>query len=70
MGTTSEGGDFPPMEVASSAVDFPAKKLARQLDFTGFGGRGASPAAVLPDHPPLTAKPSQQMLQQPSMRFL
>nr|GMD86669.1 protein tesmin/TSO1-like CXC 5 isoform X1 [Ipomoea batatas] len=70
MGTTSEGGDFPPMEVASSAVDFPAKKLARQLDFTGFGGGGASPAAVLPDHPPLTAKPSQQMLQQPSMRFL
>lgn len=54
----SEGGDsFPPNKaqsevVASSTVttgvDFPAKKLARQLDFTVFGGGGGqSPAAAV-----------------------
>lgn len=30
----------------SASSDVPTKKLARQLDFTGFGG-----AVVLPEHP-------------------
>lgn len=34
---------------SSSSSDVPAKKLARQLDFTGFGG--ASGSVVLPEHP-------------------
>ncbi|KAK4370244.1 hypothetical protein RND71_009719 [Anisodus tanguticus] len=54
----SEGGDFPPKkaqsEPAASAhagTDYPAKKLARQLDFTGsWGGGGSVPAASLPKH--------------------
>lgn len=51
-----EGGDFPPKKVQSDTAgsgavtsDVPPKKLARQLDFTGFGG--ASAAVVLPEHP-------------------
>ncbi|KAA8523128.1 hypothetical protein F0562_009551 [Nyssa sinensis] len=50
-----EGGDFPPRKaqsdtpVSTVTSDFPAKKLARQLDFTGFGG--ASATVVLPEHP-------------------
>ncbi|XP_052200384.1 protein tesmin/TSO1-like CXC 5 isoform X2 [Diospyros lotus] len=48
-----EGGGVPPNKAQSdtpvSASDFPAKKLARQLDFTGLGG--ASAAVVLPEHP-------------------
>ncbi|XP_057505977.1 protein tesmin/TSO1-like CXC 5 [Actinidia eriantha] len=45
-----EGGDFPPKTAQSdSPSDFPAKKLARQLDFTVFSS--ASAAVVLPDHP-------------------
>ncbi|OIT01632.1 PREDICTED: protein tesmin/TSO1-like CXC 6 [Nicotiana attenuata] len=62
----SEGGDFFPPNKAQSevavsaaaattvqpqvAVDFPAKKLARQLDFTVFGGSsGQSPATAMPE---------------------
>ncbi|KAL3532467.1 hypothetical protein ACH5RR_005988 [Cinchona calisaya] len=51
----SEGGDFPPKKVQSETTgqqqpstvgtDFPAKKLARQLDFTGYSG-GTSAAAT------------------------
>ncbi|RVW96341.1 Protein tesmin/TSO1-like CXC 5 [Vitis vinifera] len=51
-----EGGDFPPKKVQSDTAgtaavtsDIPLKKLARQLDFTAFGG--ASAAVVLPEHP-------------------
>ena len=40
-----EGGDFPPKKVQSDTVgmtavtsDIPPKKLARQLDFTAYGG--------------------------------
>lgn len=51
-----EGGDFPPKKVQSDTAgtaavtsDIPPKKLARQLDFTAFGG--ASAAVVLPEHP-------------------
>lgn len=47
-----EGGGSPPKKVRSDSVaatDFPAKKLARQLDFTGIGG--ASGSVVLPEHP-------------------
>ncbi|KAL6984787.1 hypothetical protein U1Q18_018166 [Sarracenia purpurea var. burkii] len=58
-----EGGDFPPKKAQSdkpvsvaAQSDFPAKKLARQLDFTGFGG--ASAAVMLPEHP-------QQLAAQP-----
>ncbi|XP_022732045.1 protein tesmin/TSO1-like CXC 5 [Durio zibethinus] len=49
-----EGGEFPPKNVQSGTVDFPAKKLARQLDFTaGFGGF-SSGGVVLPEHPQST----------------
>ncbi|POO00908.1 Lin-54-like protein [Trema orientale] len=55
-----EEGDLPPKKIQSDAAaaaggsgaalsDAPTKKLARQLDFTGFGG--ASGSAVLPEHP-------------------
>ena len=49
-----EGGEFPPKKVQSDSADFPAKKLARQLDFTaGFGGV-SSGGVVLPEHPQST----------------
>ncbi|KAK9269290.1 hypothetical protein L1049_001060 [Liquidambar formosana] len=56
-----DGGDFPPKKLQSDTAtgatsstgtttsDFPAKKLARQLDFTALGG--ASTTVVLPEHP-------------------
>ncbi|KAA8534957.1 hypothetical protein F0562_029960 [Nyssa sinensis] len=68
-----EGGDFPPKKtqsdttVATATLDFPAKKLARQLDFTGFGGPSAT--LVLPEHPqqaathPLPPPPAQTITQ-------
>lgn len=54
----SEGGHLPPTkaqsEPASAQVeaDYPAKKLARQLDFTGGGGSapGQSPTTSLLEH--------------------
>uniref|UniRef100_A0A5B7A9F0 CRC domain-containing protein n=1 Tax=Davidia involucrata TaxID=16924 RepID=A0A5B7A9F0_DAVIN len=76
-----EGGDFPPKKaqsdtpVSTATSDFPAKKLARQLDFTGFGG--ASATVVLPEHPqqpatyPLPPPPqtqTQQQMQPPSQQ--
>ncbi|KAH1057192.1 hypothetical protein J1N35_035257 [Gossypium stocksii] len=49
-----EGGEFPPKKVQSDTTGLPAKKLARQLDFTaGFGG-GSSGGVVLPEHPQST----------------
>ncbi|XWS17286.1 hypothetical protein CRYUN_Cryun33cG0054200 [Craigia yunnanensis] len=49
-----EEGEFPPKNVQSDSADFPAKKLARQLDFTaGFGGV-SSGGVVLPEHPQST----------------
>ncbi|XVF34859.1 hypothetical protein REPUB_Repub18cG0094800 [Reevesia pubescens] len=49
-----EGGEFPPKKVKSDTMEFPAKKLARQLDFTaGFGGV-SSGGVVLPEHPQST----------------
>ncbi|XWS69902.1 hypothetical protein CRYUN_Cryun03dG0003500 [Craigia yunnanensis] len=49
-----EGGEFPPKMVQSDTADFPAKKLARQLDFTaGFGGI-SSGGVVFPEHPQST----------------
>ncbi|KAG4194601.1 hypothetical protein ERO13_A06G064200v2 [Gossypium hirsutum] len=49
-----EGGEFPPKKVQSGTAGLPAKKLARQLDFTaGFGG-GSSGGVVLPEHPQFT----------------
>ncbi|KAK3210695.1 hypothetical protein Dsin_015401 [Dipteronia sinensis] len=46
-----EEGEFPPKKAQSetqgTAADFPAKKLARQLDFTG----GFAGTVVLPEHP-------------------
>lgn len=69
-----EGGDLPPKKIQSDAVtaaaDVPAKKLVRQLDFTGYGG--ASGSVVLPEHPqsqpvlpaqPVTAPPLQSAMQ-------
>ena len=48
------GGEFPPKKVQSDSADFPAKKLARQLDFTaGFGGV-SSGGVLLPEHPQST----------------
>ncbi|GMJ07424.1 hypothetical protein like AT4G29000 [Hibiscus trionum] len=49
-----EGGEFPPKKVQSDTEGVPAKKLARQLDFTaGFGGV-SSVGVVLPEHPQST----------------
>ncbi|XVE70436.1 hypothetical protein DITRI_Ditri10aG0072600 [Diplodiscus trichospermus] len=49
-----EGGEFPPKKVLPDTADFPAKKLARQLDFTaGFSGV-SSGGVVLPEHPQST----------------
>ncbi|CAI9100357.1 OLC1v1037338C1 [Oldenlandia corymbosa var. corymbosa] len=54
----SEGGDFPPKKPQSETtaqqqqpVDFPPKKLARQLDFTA-GYTGVTPAPPPPPPPP------------------
>ncbi|CAK9155174.1 unnamed protein product [Ilex paraguariensis] len=61
-----EGGDFPPKQVQSGSTassDFPAKKLARQLDFTGYGGASAATVA-LPEHPQ-QPKPTPQALPAP-----
>ncbi|KAI4350841.1 hypothetical protein L6164_005250 [Bauhinia variegata] len=62
-----EGGDFPPKNVTSDAaptlsLDVPAKKLARQLDFTGFGG--VSSSVALPEHPQSQLHPQTQMVSQ------
>ncbi|MCD9639500.1 hypothetical protein HAX54_024081 [Datura stramonium] len=58
----SEGGHFPPKKVQSEPAasaqvetDYPGKKLARQLDFTGFKGGGGivpgkAPAGSFPEH--------------------
>ncbi|GMI89476.1 hypothetical protein like AT4G29000 [Hibiscus trionum] len=51
-----EGGEIPPKNVQSDTADFPAKKLARQLDFTaGFGGV-SSGGVNLPEHPQSTQR--------------
>lgn len=69
----SQGGDFPPkksqLETAPqqpqtqtpTATDFPQKKLARQLDFTGYsdGSSPASSVAALPEHPNQTQSSSE-----------
>ncbi|KAI4347105.1 hypothetical protein L6164_007952 [Bauhinia variegata] len=62
-----EGGDCPPKNVSSDAaaglpLDVPAKKLARQLDFTGFGG--VSGSVTLPEHPQSQLHPQTQMVSQ------
>ncbi|KAJ7969589.1 protein tesmin/TSO1-like CXC 5 [Quillaja saponaria] len=59
-----EGGDCPPKNVQSTTAaalpsDVPAKKLARQLDFTGFGGVPGTMA--LPEHPQLQQQPQTQL---------
>lgn len=82
-----DGGDFPPKkppppqsEAPSTAqADFPARKLVRQLDFTGFGG-GAAASSVenlqLPkmrQPQPQLAKPTQSQtaqLQPPQTLFM
>ncbi|GAV78426.1 CXC domain-containing protein [Cephalotus follicularis] len=51
-----EGGEFPPKKaqsdtVSSSSTDYPAKKLARQLDFTAGVGASGGSSVVLPEHP-------------------
>ncbi|OIV93462.1 hypothetical protein TanjilG_21023 [Lupinus angustifolius] len=55
-----EGIDYPPKNVSSSdaapALDIPAKKLARQLNFTGSGG-----AVLLPEQE--KSQPQQLLLQ-------
>ncbi|GLU09888.1 hypothetical protein SLE2022_267230 [Rubroshorea leprosula] len=66
-----EGGEFPPKKVQSDTGDFPAKKLARQLDFTA-GFSGVSPGSVviprgvvLPEHPQSTLAAPPTVSQQP-----
>ncbi|GLT51724.1 hypothetical protein SLA2020_251160 [Shorea laevis] len=49
-----EGGEFPPKKVQSDAGDFPAKKPARQLDFTAGLGGVSSGGVSLPEHPQST----------------
>ncbi|XP_039054862.1 protein tesmin/TSO1-like CXC 5 [Hibiscus syriacus] len=51
-----EGGEIPPKNVQLDTAYFPAKKLARQLDFTaGFGGV-SSGGVNLPEHPQSTQR--------------
>lgn len=46
-----EEGEISPKKEQQELVEAPAKKLARQLDFTaGFGG-ASSGGGVLPEHP-------------------
>ncbi|KAL6585920.1 hypothetical protein OROMI_002564 [Orobanche minor] len=60
-----DGGDFPPKKPTpqseaspTAPADFPARKLVRQLDFTG--------ATSIIEHPPI-AKPTQLAAQQPQL---
>ncbi|KAK4283804.1 hypothetical protein QN277_000717 [Acacia crassicarpa] len=59
-----EGGDFPPKNVSSDSTgaavpsDVPAKKLARQLDFTGYSG------TPLTEHPQPHPQPQLQAVAQ------
>lgn len=76
-----EGGDFPPNKLQSetatssttaSSSDFPAKKLARQLDFTVLGGAGATSttsttAVILPEHPQSQSEQPPLQQTQPQM---
>lgn len=45
-----EGSDCPPKTVTLDAVTTATKKLARQLDFTGYGGLPVT--TPLPEQPP------------------
>lgn len=55
-----EGGEFPPRKAQSeSSGEYPAKKLARQLDFTG----GFVSNVVLPEHPQSLAVPANTQSQ-------
>lgn len=65
-----EGGEFPPKKVQSDPGDFPAKKLARQLDFTAGLGGVSSSGVVLPDHPQSTRAPPPGVPQQPQTKPL
>ncbi|XAR67014.1 hypothetical protein NMG60_11013423 [Bertholletia excelsa] len=68
-----EGRVIPPKKVhsetsvsaASTSLDFPAKKLARQLDFTGVSGSSVAPPVVLPEHPQQPAAQPQPLRPQP-----
>ncbi|XP_062090812.1 protein tesmin/TSO1-like CXC 5 isoform X2 [Humulus lupulus] len=72
-----EEGDLPPKMIQSDGAggsgtalsDAPTKKLARQLDFTGYGG--ASGGVVLPEHhqsqPVLPLQPQPQVVAGPVM---
>ncbi|KAL7093599.1 hypothetical protein ACP275_11G049300 [Erythranthe tilingii] len=75
-----EGGDFPPKnqpppqsEASSTApADFPARKLVRQLDFTGFSGGAAASTVEQPQlaKPPPPPPPQKQMHLQPPTQML
>ncbi|KAG2713117.1 hypothetical protein I3760_04G160000 [Carya illinoinensis] len=67
-----EGSDLHPKKpqsegtAASASTEAPAaKKLARQLDFTAFGGAGGSGSVVLPEHPQPQLKSQPQPQPQP-----
>lgn len=70
-----EGSDFPLKKAQSdgaaalASTEAPAaKKLARQLDFTGFGGGGGgSGSVVLPEHPQPQLQSQSQSQPQPQM---
>ncbi|KAF7813850.1 protein tesmin/TSO1-like CXC 5 isoform X1 [Senna tora] len=67
MGEGQEA-DCPPKNVSSDATaaalpsDVPAKKLARQLDFTGFGG--VTESVAVPEHPQSPLQPQSQAVAQ------
>ncbi|KAL8498015.1 hypothetical protein ACS0TY_021383 [Phlomoides rotata] len=66
-----DGGDFPPKQLPppqseappTAPADFPARKLVRQLDFTGFSG-GAAASSV--ENPQLGKTRAQPQLAKPS----
>lgn len=67
-----EGADCPPKNVQSdattAATDVPAKKLARQLDFTGFSGATGTvglPETVVPSQPQPRPLPQQSVVVMP-----
>ncbi|KAK6151809.1 hypothetical protein DH2020_014444 [Rehmannia glutinosa] len=72
-----EGGDFPPKkptpqsEASSTAPgDFPARKLVRQLDFTGFSGGAVASTPQQPQLGKLSQPQNPAHLQPPQMLFM
>ncbi|CAA0840425.1 Protein tesmin/TSO1-like CXC 5 [Striga hermonthica] len=67
-----DGEDFPPNKQASSTApaEFPARKLVRQLDFTGSGAATSSEQFMKQPLGKLSQTPNPPHLQPPQMLFM